>query len=242
MIIWGATDGARYNPATDTWSPVNPQGAPDTRYAHSAIWTGTEMIVWGGVNGSIVLNTGARYSPVTNSWSPLSLVAAPTPRFDHFAVWTGHEMIVWGGSVNADGGTPLPLSSGARYSPTTDTWSPMTTTNAPALSSAAVWNGPSLLVPGATGTDNVHAYSPFPVVDFQITRIVRDHDSFSLEFPSLPGLTYTLWGSENLKDDSWIDTGLPSLSGNGGTLSFQVPLPTASSHAHFRVQSKTMAP
>ena len=59
MIIWNGYnvhlgelygDGARYNPATDSWAPVAAAGAPDARRYHTAVWTGTEMIVWGGAN------------------------------------------------------------------------------------------------------------------------------------------------------------------------------------------------
>lgn len=57
MIIWGGVTtfcsgplntGARYNPSTDTWTAMSVTGAPTPRLAHSAVWTGTHMIVWGG--------------------------------------------------------------------------------------------------------------------------------------------------------------------------------------------------
>ena len=32
----------------DTWTPTNLTGAPDARVSHTAVWTGSEMIVWGG--------------------------------------------------------------------------------------------------------------------------------------------------------------------------------------------------
>jgi hypothetical protein len=54
MIVWGGTNqtnylnsGGRYNPATDTWTPVNLANIPNGRIAHNAVWTGSEMIVWG---------------------------------------------------------------------------------------------------------------------------------------------------------------------------------------------------
>jgi N-acetylneuraminic acid mutarotase len=242
MIVWGGSDGGRYNPATDTWSPVSLVGAPDTRFAHSAIWTGTEMIVWGGVNGSSVLNSGARYAPATNTWSPLPSVQAPSPRFDHSAVWTGREMIVWGGTGSTDSANPLPQTSGARYSPATDTWSPMASTNAPPPGTAATWSGEVMIVPGLTGADRVHAYSPPSDVDFQITRISRDQDSLSLDFPSRPGLTYTLWVSDRLAGGSWSVTGQPALAGNGSTLSFHLPAATLNSPSFFRVMATTTSP
>jgi hypothetical protein len=83
---------------------------------HTAIWTGNEMIVWGGSleDGSLT-NIGGCYDPVSDTWSPTTLVGAPQPRGRHEAVWTGEEMIIWGGSgVNRS--LDL-LNSGGRYTP-----------------------------------------------------------------------------------------------------------------------------
>src|SRR6185436_10681134 len=82
--------------AADTWSPTLTT-APDPRQFHTAVWTGTEMIVWGGDHQS-VFQTGARYSPATDTWTPTGIDSnTPAPRAKHTAVWTGTEMIVWGG-------------------------------------------------------------------------------------------------------------------------------------------------
>ena len=62
---------------------------------HTAVWTGNEMIVWGGTGELSVTDAGGRYNPGTDSWVPTS--AAPASRNSHSAVWTGSEMIVWGG-------------------------------------------------------------------------------------------------------------------------------------------------
>ena len=35
---------------------------------HTAVWTGSEMIVWGGT-GANYFNTGGRYNPNTDSWT-----------------------------------------------------------------------------------------------------------------------------------------------------------------------------
>ncbi|MDP9186205.1 MAG: hypothetical protein M3O72_02460, partial [Verrucomicrobiota bacterium] len=53
------------NCSDDTWTPTF-SGVPDARYLHTAVWTGTEMIVWGGY-GSGYLNTGGRYNPTTDT-------------------------------------------------------------------------------------------------------------------------------------------------------------------------------
>jgi hypothetical protein len=73
---------------------VATKGAPTIRFAHTAVWTGSEMIIWGGYNGSSYLNDGGGYNPVANSWASLSTVGAPAARWGHTAVWTGREMTV----------------------------------------------------------------------------------------------------------------------------------------------------
>ena len=81
----------------DTWTATSTTNAPTGRDCHTAVWTGSEMIVWGGYDGSAILNTGGRYNPSTDSWTATSTTNAPAARYDHTAVWTGSEMIVWGG-------------------------------------------------------------------------------------------------------------------------------------------------
>jgi N-acetylneuraminic acid mutarotase len=91
-------DGGAYDPATDTWRPLPSADAPSPRYGQTAVWTGTEMVVWGGLaSGGTVLGDGAAYNPATNTWRVLPTACAPSPRTGHSAVWTGGEMIVWGG-------------------------------------------------------------------------------------------------------------------------------------------------
>lgn len=121
MIVWGgrtnsqsdlyANTGGRYRVNTDTWVPTSISGAPTGRRSATAVWTGSEMIVWGGYHqtGSS-LNTGGRYNPRANSWTPVSTVNAPAGRSLHAAFWTGTQMIVWGGDALATGGLYNPLT------------------------------------------------------------------------------------------------------------------------------------
>jgi Kelch motif/Dockerin type I domain len=102
--------GGRYNPGTDSWTATSTINGPVGRSNHTAVWTGTEMIVWGGYNGGSFLNTGWRYNPGTDSWTATSAANAPTGRDGHTAVWTGSEMVVWGG---VGGGSYL--NTGGRY-------------------------------------------------------------------------------------------------------------------------------
>ena len=82
-------EGASYDPASDSWSPMSQVNQPSARNNQSAVWTGSEMIIWGGIpNGDCCwLGDGARYNPMTDTWQPVSLVNAPFPRAYHTAVW-----------------------------------------------------------------------------------------------------------------------------------------------------------
>src|SRR5438132_13597518 len=85
-------------PGTDSWTATSIANAPADRERHTAVWTGTEMIVWGGTPGGFSgLNTGGRYNANTESWTATSTTNAPAGRFGHTAVLTDSEMIVWGG-------------------------------------------------------------------------------------------------------------------------------------------------
>jgi len=161
MIVWGGTDrtayvntGGRYNPATDTWTPTGLVNVPLGKHGHTAVWTGTEMIVWGGVDQFFQnSNTGGRYNPSTDSWTTTNLGGVPSARSGHTAVWTGNEMIVWGGQVS--GGANL--NSGSRYNPVTDAWTSTTTANAPArrVEHNAVWTGTQMIVWGGSDYSGV---------------------------------------------------------------------------------------
>ncbi len=73
-------------------------GSPEDRLGHTAVWTGNEMVIWGGFGANeVALSTGGRYNPSTNIWTSISNQQAPEPRGGHTAVWTGNEMIIWGG-------------------------------------------------------------------------------------------------------------------------------------------------
>ena len=118
--------GATYDPSTDNWTATSTGNAPSARGKHTAVWTGTEMIVWGGFDGIVHLRTGGRYNPATAGWTATSTTNAPETRSVHTAVWTGSEMIVWGGFNGFD-----LLNNGGRYNPSTNSWTATSTGNAP---------------------------------------------------------------------------------------------------------------
>ncbi|MEN3334798.1 MAG: hypothetical protein V7641_4163 [Blastocatellia bacterium] len=172
MIVWGGTNrflgtdrklstGGRYNPATDSWVRTN-SNVPEGRLFHTAVWTGTEMIVWGGYDGSSALDTGGRYNPSTNSWTGTGAVNRPLARYAHTAVWSGSEMLVWGGHNSSTS-----LNSGGRYDPAADSWTNISATSAPNKreNHTAIWNGSEMIVWGgldfgASRLDSGGRYNP----------------------------------------------------------------------------------
>jgi N-acetylneuraminic acid mutarotase len=135
----------------DTWTATSITHVPSGRLNHTAVWTGSEMIVWGGFNGNY-LNSGGKYDPSTDSWTATSTTNAPTGRSNHTAVWTGSEMIVWGGKTFK--GTEF--NTGGRYNPSTDSWTATSTVSAPDArdSHTAVWTDSQMIVWGGKGTSD----------------------------------------------------------------------------------------
>jgi hypothetical protein len=160
MIVWGGfrysfpftafNSGGRYDPSTDNWTTTSITNAPAGRYSHTAVWTGSEMIVWGGIARTGAVGTGGRYNPGTDIWTATSRTNAPSARSGHTAVWTGSEMIIWGGSGNIN-----QLNTGGRYNPGTNSWTATSTTNAPAgrYFHTAVWTGTEMIVWGGISSN-----------------------------------------------------------------------------------------
>ena len=164
--IWGdAETGGLYDPDTDRWRPISTDGVPTGRRDHTAVWTGTEMIVWGGISGDLILETGAKYTPQTDTWIPIASDEAPSGRLRHTAVWTGSAMIVWGGDSGSG-----PLGDGAIYIPNRDRWIPLPTENAPSPRSRhrAVWTGSAMIVWGGADQEGPLATGAiyYPKVSF----------------------------------------------------------------------------
>ncbi len=168
---WWSTErsvtSAVVTPSGDSFSATAPSGvtctddtwdlelyAPPGRSGHSAVWTGTEMIIWGGSNTANYMNTGYRYNPATNVWTPINTTMAPSARSGHTAVWTGNRMIVWGGGI----GYPDATRSGGLYDPATDTWSAVS--EGAGVPSArrghtAVWTGSRMIVWGGNNGTSI---------------------------------------------------------------------------------------
>ncbi len=163
MIVWGGdvakaddpagitATGARYNPAQKKWTATSTTGAPSARHSHTAVWTGSKMIVWGGFGTGGFEASGGVYDPATDAWTALPSAGALVGRVQLTSVWTGAEMIVWGGS-NAG----APLADGAAYDLAADTWTPLPAGPSPRFNHGAVWTGAEMLVWGGNDLSDWH--------------------------------------------------------------------------------------
>lgn len=152
--------GGRYDPIDDTWTAL-PTANVAPRFGHQAVWTGSQMIVWGGfvvkTDGSKVWqNNGAVYDARSNSWTTLRSPYGPyeladvAPDVDwavQTLVWTGKEAIIYGGSPvsgKLPGGIYNPSGSG------NSAWRSIATTNAPLrlAGHSAVWTEDRMIVFG----------------------------------------------------------------------------------------------
>lgn len=169
MIVWGGyyydgndhyvNTGGRYNPDTDSWTTTNTTNAPVGRESHTAIWTGSRMVVWGGFYADPFtheLNTGGKYDPNTDSWAPTSTINVPAGRDSHRAVWTGSEMIIWGGLDDVIGYS----NTGGRYNPNTNSWIATSPTNAPSgrVGHSIIWTGDTMIVWGGLFYDTDYRF------------------------------------------------------------------------------------
>lgn len=175
MVVWGggtvfpsvvSAPGGRYDPISDQWTAVSTTGQPQYRRDLTSVWTGTEMIIWGGrASGSTFPSVGGRYNPTNDTWTLTSTLNAPVGTEFLRSVWTGTEMIVWGGQQ--DGNVPAAVrGTGGRYDPALDQWSPTSLINAPSPRSfhSGVWTGSRMVVWGgydwATFFDTGAQYDP----------------------------------------------------------------------------------
>jgi N-acetylneuraminic acid mutarotase len=170
MIVWGGASspdaailldsGAAYSPQANSWRTLNSTGAPTPRSAHSAVWTGTRMLIWGGWNDvGHGINTGGIYDPASDTWTPMTTSLSVSRRGGHQAVWTGTEMLICSGAVN---GTTW-VSDAWRYDPAADIWMPISNNGIPAprLKCPYVWTGNEMIVWGATLIpDGLYSYYP----------------------------------------------------------------------------------
>jgi hypothetical protein len=171
LLVWGGFQAAaggyeegepvsfatRYSATADGWSDMSRDGEPTARDYAVRLWTGNQLLVWGGIAPSgdqswVNHDDGALYDPQTNAWTSMSKSNAPVGRYaTDRTVWTGKQLIVWGGFSYETGDSFQPVvtphDDGGVYDLASDTWTPMATTGAPHGGYfSIVWSGAELIV------------------------------------------------------------------------------------------------
>ena len=114
-------DGAAYDPVTDGWrmiaaSPVPAGGAP-TQVIPQGVWTGSELVVWGGWGDPIA----AAYDPATDTWRDLPPGPLSAREAHAVAVWDGRVAVLGGREPLGPGELEARLD-GAVLDPATGQW------------------------------------------------------------------------------------------------------------------------
>lgn len=161
VIIFGGyylgtayNSGKKYIPSTDTWASIADATILEERSLPAFYYWQTEgkAILWGGVDANGAnLGDGAFYDISLDSWQLMNDTDPdyPTPRSYFASAWDplGEKMYIWGGYIDDD---PYYANTGAIYDASTDSWSTITTTNAPEERAMAtgIWTGSKFIVWG----------------------------------------------------------------------------------------------
>jgi hypothetical protein len=204
LLVWGGSivdgtdderpvnDGIGYLARANAWDRIPPAPIAPRSYPASA-WTGTELLVWGGWDGSWndgepgTLGDGAAYDPVAGRWRelPPAPIDARAPLF----AWTGNELIVWGTSFRT---SDRPLD-GAAYDPVSDTWRMIADGPIELTDATAVWTGKEMIVFGAALHGGNHAETP--------TAIGAAYDALADTWRELPASGI----DPNANSANWLD-------------------------------------
>ena len=167
VIMFGGCDGSTYkndlwwyDPVGNTWTQKIANGAggsPVGRSAHSMVWDGTRVIMFGGSDGSSYRNDLWWYDPTGNTWTQKiaqGTGGSPSARVYHPMVWDGTRMIMFGG---AESSSPWVKNDLWWYDPTGNTWTQKIAQNTagspPARGQITMdWDGQRVIVFGGNGS------------------------------------------------------------------------------------------
>lgn len=154
LFVWGGVsvtsgvstwynDGAMYDVATDTWTPVGAVSL-NARQSAGAVLSnlGQSVMVWGGVSWSPVDGTfyytdGGVYDLATDTWVTVDTTGFIEGRSGHAMVPISDTVVaMWGGVYN--GGL---LNNGIKYDLVTQSWLPISADKAPSARSSFAFAG-----------------------------------------------------------------------------------------------------
>jgi len=156
----GTVDLATYTPPSDLWGRL-PAPPLTSRGTAAGTWTGTEMIVAGGLaspdgtqHNAAPVTDGAAWNPTTGTWRPIAPLPVPLAGRTHDSFWTGTELLVWS-SDPPEGSTPG-AEQFLAYDPASDSWRILPTSGLSTRQGAVVvWAGTQLFVWGGLDTSQV---------------------------------------------------------------------------------------
>ena len=129
--------GQAFDPAAGSWRAIaTPPIEP--RFGAVAVWTGSEVIFWGGGERSDPpVADGAAYDPVGDTWRRIA--EAPIGLNLASGMWTGHEMLVIGSLLDDRNLADTRYSVGAAYDPEADVWRELPSSELSPQATSAVW-------------------------------------------------------------------------------------------------------
>ena len=202
-LVWGypyrepdkPAVGLAFDPKERSWRAL-PSSPLRYREKPSVVWSGSEMLVFGGdaeTGPASDPRAAAAYTPDTDSWRDLPLAPQAGAR-DMSAVWTGKEAIFWGGNAG-----PTNPTSGVAYAPALNRWREITAAPQPGRNySLAFWTGRLMVVADGIATYDAAGSSSGRVLLYDPTL-----DQWSTEDPGQTacgssgvwtGSTVLIWG------------------------------------------------
>ncbi len=235
VLVYGGEDGGTirqsgglFNPATDTWRAVPTR--PTAALHDASIWTGSQLVVWGGSGSGCAgaIGTGSAFVP-GGAWSSISMSGAPSGRWfttipncpaeawQTVAMGATQEMFVWGGHT----GPTTYSNTGARYQRIANAWRSIAAPPAGIVGGAelpmVVWTGtvvlgwsPSVMVAAVSVPQNVvFTYDPAADVWSASTPVGAPQVIADGAASGWSGTEFIVWGGR---------TALGVSSGQGGRL------------------------
>jgi hypothetical protein len=136
------------------WTELPP--SPGLARGTTSIWTGTELISWGGyvsdhtTDAYTYLATGFAFDPSSDTWT--AIPPAPEALSDATPIWTGSEALFLFGHNGAKD-----YSDGVAFDPVTDAWRTVATAPIDPDITTAVWTGRGVIAWGSRSRDSKNA-------------------------------------------------------------------------------------
>jgi len=163
IMVWGGGlpsdnkalgTGKLYDLVASTWLDLKEPNF--ARRSPIATWTGSKVIIWGGMANDSAIGDGFYYEPAMDKWTYMPPNAnSPVARTGVGWVWSGQELFLFGGRPSGLGAT----ADGFGYTPDTKTWRKLATPAIlePRFDPFVAWTGTAMLVFGGRDVATTYA-------------------------------------------------------------------------------------